>query len=83
LTIEFCAGIVDKNKSLEEIAVDEVREECGYEVKVSDMEKIISCRLYSFVFKIINTKSMFINNSISRLNYLSINVCLFVLIQNI
>jgi len=44
LTIEFCAGIVDKNKSLEEIAVDEVREECGYEVKVSDMEKIISCR---------------------------------------
>ncbi|KAL5240257.1 hypothetical protein ACI65C_007667 [Semiaphis heraclei] len=44
LTVEFCAGIVDKNKALEEIAVDEVREECGYEVKVSDMEKIISCR---------------------------------------
>lgn len=44
LTVEFCAGIVDKNKSLEEIAVDEVREECGYEVKVSDMQRIISCR---------------------------------------
>lgn len=44
LTLEFCAGIVDKNKSLEEIAVDEVREECGYEIKVSDLQKIISCR---------------------------------------
>lgn len=44
LTVELCAGIVDKNKSLLEIAVDEVREECGYEVKVSDMQKIISCR---------------------------------------
>jgi UDP-sugar diphosphatase len=44
LTVEFCAGIVDKNKSLEEIAVDEIREECGYEVKVSDIQKIISCR---------------------------------------
>jgi UDP-sugar diphosphatase len=44
LTVEFCAGIVDKTKTLEEIAVDEVREECGYEVKVSDMQKIISCR---------------------------------------
>lgn len=44
LTVEFCAGIVDKNKALEEIAVDEVREECGYEVKVSDMQKVISCR---------------------------------------
>jgi len=44
LTVELCAGIVDKNKSLEEIAVDEVREECGYEVKVLDMQKIISCR---------------------------------------
>ncbi|XP_050420325.1 uridine diphosphate glucose pyrophosphatase NUDT14-like [Adelges cooleyi] len=44
LTVEFCAGIVDKNKSLEEIAVDEVREECGYEIKVSDLQKIISCK---------------------------------------
>ncbi|XP_050546565.1 uridine diphosphate glucose pyrophosphatase NUDT14-like [Daktulosphaira vitifoliae] len=44
LTVEFCAGIVDKNKSLEEIAVDEVKEECGYAVKTSDLQKIISCK---------------------------------------
>lgn len=44
LTVEFCAGIVDKNKSLEEIAAAEVREECGYEIKISDLQKIISCR---------------------------------------
>lgn len=42
--MELCAGIVDKNKSLVEIAVEEVREECGYEVRVSDMHRIISCR---------------------------------------
>lgn len=30
---ELCAGLVDKNKSLEQIAIEEVYEECGYEVK--------------------------------------------------
>ena len=29
LTIELCAGIIDKDISLEEIAREEVREECG------------------------------------------------------
>jgi len=32
LTIELCAGIVDKNLSLEQIAKEEIEEECGYEV---------------------------------------------------
>ncbi len=37
---ELCAGIVDKKKSLEDIAREEVEEETGYRVK--DLEKITS-----------------------------------------
>ena len=32
ITTELCAGIVDKNKSLAEIATEEVFEECGYQL---------------------------------------------------
>lgn len=39
--IEFCAGRVDQNKSLEEIAINSLREECGYEVDKSNLKKII------------------------------------------
>jgi UDP-sugar diphosphatase len=39
---ELCAGLVDKNKSLKEIAKDEVLEECGYEVDVNNIKKITS-----------------------------------------
>lgn len=63
MTVEFCAGIVDKNKSLDEIAVEEVREECGYEVKASDLQKIISCRYTSsilLIFKITSSKYLII-----------------------
>jgi UDP-sugar diphosphatase len=42
LTVELCAGIVDKDLSLKEIAKEEVLEECGYEVSTSDIEKITS-----------------------------------------
>ena len=41
-TYELCAGIVDKNKSLEEIAQEEIDEECGYEVSLKDIKKITS-----------------------------------------
>jgi UDP-sugar diphosphatase len=34
-TTELCAGIVDKSKSLEEIACEEVMEECGYSISPS------------------------------------------------
>lgn len=45
VTYELCAGIVDKpNLSLEEIACQEVLEECGYEVPVSKLRKITSYR---------------------------------------
>ncbi|OXU24552.1 hypothetical protein TSAR_008549 [Trichomalopsis sarcophagae] len=47
LTIELCAGIVDKDKPLVEIAQDELREECGYEAPVSAFQKIITYRFVS------------------------------------
>ena len=42
LTIELCAGIVDKNLSLKHIAVEEIEEECGYSITVDQLEKITS-----------------------------------------
>lgn len=44
LTLELCAGIVDKNKDLAQIAKEEVLEECGYEVPVKNFERIITYR---------------------------------------
>lgn len=39
-TYELCAGIIDKDKSLEQIAIEEIYEETGYDVK--EVEKITS-----------------------------------------
>lgn len=44
VTLELCAGIVDKPISLAEIAREEVLEECGYDVPVERLEEIISYR---------------------------------------
>lgn len=44
---ELCAGIVDKDKSLAQIASEEVFEECGYHVPASDLVEI--CSFYSSV----------------------------------
>ncbi|XP_065072982.1 uridine diphosphate glucose pyrophosphatase NUDT14-like [Ochlerotatus camptorhynchus] len=44
VTLELCAGIVDKPISLAEIAREEVLEECGYDVPVDRLEEIISYR---------------------------------------
>lgn len=41
-TYELCAGLVDKDKSLEEIAQEEINEECGYAVELKDILKITS-----------------------------------------
>lgn len=41
-TYELCAGIVDKNKSLKQIAKEEIDEECGYDVPLQSIEKITS-----------------------------------------
>ena len=42
LTVELCAGIVDKQLSLVEIAMEEIEEECGYRVSIEKIEKITS-----------------------------------------
>ncbi len=42
MTIELCAGIVDKKISLEEIAKEEIEEECGYAVPLQTIERITS-----------------------------------------
>ena len=41
-TYELCAGLVDKDKSLIEIAKEEIDEECGYDVALSDIQKVTS-----------------------------------------
>jgi len=41
-TYELCAGIVDKDKSLVEIAHEEILEECGYYVPLEKIERITS-----------------------------------------
>ncbi len=42
LSVELCAGIVDKEMSLAQIAQEEIEEECGYAVVLEDVEKITS-----------------------------------------
>lgn len=45
ITYELCAGLVDKpDLSLEEIARQEVLEECGYDVPASKLKRITSYR---------------------------------------
>ncbi|XP_041969852.1 uridine diphosphate glucose pyrophosphatase NUDT14-like [Aricia agestis] len=42
--LEMCAGIVDKDKPLIEIAREEVLEECGYNVSLSDLHHVTTFR---------------------------------------
>ena len=41
-TYELCAGIVDKETSLEQIAKEEIYEECGYDVPLESIERVTS-----------------------------------------
>jgi len=41
-TFELCAGLVDKDKNLEEIARDEIQEETGYDVSLESIQKVTS-----------------------------------------
>ena len=41
-TVELCAGLVDKDKSLKQITKEEILEECGYDVPLEKIEKITS-----------------------------------------
>ncbi|KAJ8914383.1 hypothetical protein NQ315_017473 [Exocentrus adspersus] len=40
ITLELCAGIVDKKITLKEIAKEEILEECGYDIPINKLEKI-------------------------------------------
>lgn len=42
MSIELCAGIVDKNMTLEQIIQEEIEEECGYSVPLKQIKKITS-----------------------------------------
>ena len=42
MTVELCAGIVDKALPLEEIAREEIEEECGYRVSLDRIERVTS-----------------------------------------
>ena len=42
ITFELCAGILDKDISPIETVKEEIYEECGYDVKVENIEKITS-----------------------------------------
>ncbi|XP_067627743.1 uridine diphosphate glucose pyrophosphatase NUDT14-like [Eurosta solidaginis] len=44
VTIELCAGIVDKNISRREIAREEMLEECGYDVPTERIEEVMTYR---------------------------------------
>ena len=41
-TIELCAGIVDKDMPLRQIAIEEILEECGYDVPLEKIERVTS-----------------------------------------
>ncbi len=42
MSLELCAGIVDKAVSLQQIAQEEIEEECGYAVALEEVKKITS-----------------------------------------
>ncbi len=42
MTVELCAGLVDKDLPLERIAAEEVEEECGFRVDPSSLERVTS-----------------------------------------
>ena len=42
MTMELCAGMVDKNLTLRQIAAEEIEEECGYRVPEERVEKVSS-----------------------------------------
>jgi UDP-sugar diphosphatase len=44
ITMELCAGIIDKDLSFIEIAREELIEECGYNVPVERLEEVIRFR---------------------------------------
>ncbi|BFZ11606.1 hypothetical protein BsWGS_14644 [Bradybaena similaris] len=44
MTIELCAGIIDRDDTPQSIAKSEILEECGYDVPLEHVKKVTSCR---------------------------------------
>lgn len=42
MSVELCAGIIDKEMTLEQIVQEEIEEECGYSVPLGEIKKITS-----------------------------------------
>ena len=42
VTLELCAGIVDKTDDLKATAKAEVLEECGYDIRTDKLERVVS-----------------------------------------
>jgi len=40
MSVEMCAGLIDKEKSLAQIAKEEIEEECGFNVPLESIERI-------------------------------------------
>ena len=40
MSTELCAGIIDKELSIEQIAIEEIDEECGFKVSLEKLERI-------------------------------------------
>ncbi|XP_059504908.1 uridine diphosphate glucose pyrophosphatase NUDT14 isoform X2 [Stegostoma tigrinum] len=56
ITYELCSGIVDKpGLSLQQIAKEEVLEECGYDVPVESLQKITSYSFFGLSLKCFST----------------------------
>lgn len=50
IALEMCAGIIDKDKSVEHIAKEEVLEECGYDVPLEGLHRITSYRFVVMLY---------------------------------
>ena len=49
-TLELCAGIVDKDKDLNQIAKEEILEEVGFDIDAKDVQMITSYRVHQGKF---------------------------------
>ncbi|RWS02556.1 uridine diphosphate glucose pyrophosphatase-like protein [Dinothrombium tinctorium] len=68
-TLELCAGIIDKpGKTREEIAKEEILEETGYDVPVSSLHLIFSCRSGVGVTGSLQTNYFVVVNDNQRVN---------------
>lgn len=49
ITLELCAGIVDKKLSMKEIAREEVLEECGFNIPLDRIEEVMTYKYEYYI----------------------------------